>query len=298
MRSRCVFPFVLLLVVTVGVFGSYPGRCAPLPVTSVVNVTERPSFLEQVVTELHGVPIANASAKDLIKAVKKVIAKNRKEAAAVLADVLPVERPDMQEIAGQLVAAAIDGLGKDATAVEVEDLVREAIDLQPKALLSIVQSSVEAVSSCEMVSSIVDTASENRPASDGKNVVALEGKDVVPLDGKNIVAVDGKTTVPLSPASVAVSDSKDVAPPDGKQVAAPANAEVAPENNDIVSQIAQAAFNARPDCDPKGLASRPGPLGDHSKSSSMPGLGTDPTGPSTHGKGPRGNPGAGTVPSP
>jgi len=268
----------------------------------VVNVTERPSFLEQVVTELHGVPIANASAKDLIKAVKKVIARNRKEAAAVLADVLSVERPDMQEIAGQLVAAAIDGLGKDATAVEVEDLVREAIDLQPKALLSIVQNSVEAVSSCEMVSSVVDTASENRQASDGKNVVALDSKEVVPLDGKNSVAVDGKTTVASSPALVAVSDSKDVVIPDGKQVVAPGNAEVAPANNDIVSQIAQTAFNARPDCDPKGLgASRPGLPGDRSKNSSMPGLGTDPLpggGPTKTGKGPRSNPGTGTKPSP
>ena len=186
------------------------------------------SLLDQIVLELHGVSISQAKVEDLVRAVRKVVARNPKEAVTILADVLAVERSDREKIAGPLVAAAIEGVGPEITEQTLASIVRVGIELERPATVSIVRCASRAVPSCDMVSVIVDVASQ-KPVivSDGKQIVAPEGKEIVPTEGKDVVALEGKAIVPQ----------------EGKSVVA---VERPPEDQTLL--IAKTAFEARPDC--------------------------------------------------
>ena len=195
------------------------------------------SYLDQIVAELHGVAISKAPAPDLAAAVRKVVARNPKQAAAIEAEVLAVERPDMDRIAGLIVGAVIQGLGPDMSEAALTSILKVAIELRRSALLTIVSCGARAVSSCEMVALVVKTAAERPAATEGKDIVPLEHKDVVPLEGKDVVPLEGKDVVPF--------DGKEIVPLQGQ------HKEGSP--SDDTSEIARTAFEARPDCFTKTL---------------------------------------------
>jgi len=129
------------------------------------------SFAEIVESRLGGKFIANARAGDLLRAVRDSVAADRGNAAAILTDVLAVTRGDERELAGQLAAAAITGLGRAPSPVTLAELVRVAVYLEPAAAPSVVREAVR-VSSRENATLIVnaaalgsaDTSIENRRA--------------------------------------------------------------------------------------------------------------------------------------
>ena len=180
------------------------------------------SLTSQIVEELHGVSISDAKPVDLAAAVRKVVARSPKQAAAIVAEVLAVERPDMAQVAGLIVSAAIEGLGHDAPASAISAIVRTAVELQRPSILNIVRSGARSVGSCEMVSLVVQSACQP------------SGEKVMATDGKNVVPVENKEIVPLQ------RDDKFVKPLDGKSVVEPVST--------ADDEIAKVALEARPDC--------------------------------------------------
>ena len=236
-RTKRAEPRVIfIMALFVGLFGSVSGFSATGNTKPAAQVTAA-SLKDQIVAELHGVSIAEASAADLVAAVRKVVARNPKEASAVVAEVLAVERPDWMNLAGLIVAAAIEGLGPDISDAALVSIVRVGLELQRPAILTIVHCSARAVSSCDMVSLIVDTASHIRDGAptDGKESKEIVHKEIVQTEAKQVVPADNKETTPLQ------RDPKEVQAPTGKEV-------VAPAVDPLAEQIAQTALEARPDC--------------------------------------------------
>ena len=189
-----------------------PATPTPLPTGDAAPVTAA-SLLAQVESRLHGVSIAQAAPGDLIKAVEKVVANNPKEAVAILAAALAVPRADWWELAGQIVGAAIKGLGPSASGPMIVNLVKIAVELQPAARLSIVHYAVLACD-CGVIPQIVWAATRTQ-GIDSKNVIVSDRKNVVVMDNKNVV----------TPGSV-----------------------VASTRRDYFQEVAQTAVDARHDC--------------------------------------------------
>lgn len=199
------------------------------PVTRAVSSAAPllPSYEKQITELLKGASIVTAPLRDLLDAVRKLVAANKKDAAAIVAEVLAAPRPNMWEISGEIVAAALEGLGPRATPAEVASVVGTAVQLQPQAVLPIV-SSAAGVVPCDMIPTVVAAAS---PARSGKEIVELEdSKSVKPLADE--MATDGKM----------IADGKTIA--DSKGVA----------TVDLGQEIARAAAEARPDCNVDVLA--------------------------------------------
>ncbi|MEI6350324.1 MAG: hypothetical protein WCP06_04380 [Verrucomicrobiota bacterium] len=172
---------------------SLKGLAAPTPpaASDSAPVTVA-SLLGQVQARLKGVPITQAPADDLVKAVEKVVGANPKEAVAILAAVLAVQRPDMWELTGKIVAAAIRGLGPTATSPMIVNLVQIAIELQPAARLATVHyAALE--TECAVLPYIVQAAGR-RIAVDRKNVVVRDRKNVVDFSDKNVVETETDLT--------------------------------------------------------------------------------------------------------
>ena len=229
--SRSSFFRLIVLPVTCLLFFA-PGGTSVAKEERVAVV----SLTTEIVKELHGISISDAKPADLANAVRKLVERYPKQAAAIVAEVLAVVRPDMTEVSGLVVSAAIQGLGPDAPSSAVASIVRAAVQLQRSSTLTIVRFGARAVGNCDMVSMVVQSACEPVQAvvADGKNVVPLDGKDVIPVENKNVVPLDGKEIVPLQ------RDDKTVKPLDGKTVVVPAT------TGD--EEIARAALEVRPDC--------------------------------------------------
>ena len=250
MRTDAARFAAAIFVAAVALVGTASVRAADAaPKPSPVAVM---SLKDQILAELHGVPIAQARASDLRAAVRKVVARNPKEAAAIIAEILAVERPDWMELAGPVTAAALEALGPELSDATLISVVRVAVELQRPALLPIVHCTARAVPPCERVSLIVDTASHARDgaAADGKAVVHPAGKGIVPtLGDKDVALPDPKDEKDVKE----VKDAKDLRPAEGKAV-------VTPVEDPVLSAIIQTAFEARPDCFPEPPPRSPRPV--------------------------------------
>src|SRR5687768_4078005 len=176
-------------------------------------------------SELNGQTVAKASPETLISVVKKAVARHPKLASKILAEVLAVPRTDTAQIVDDLVAAAIEALGPEASNEAIAQLVATGVTYEPSSVTSIVSAAVKAspdgaapaiVAAAvganpgmtkETVQAVVQAAMDAKP---GLDRVALEaavnkalaaglpvrkenadGKNVI--GGKNVVALDGKS---------------------------------------------------------------------------------------------------------
>lgn len=161
------FVAILAAVAMVGCGGVLSGNAAV--VTSAAS---------QIESQLKGTSIAKASPDQLVAAVKAAVAKNPGLAEAILTEVLSAKRSDMNEIAGRLLGACLEGLGANPAEARVVALVSLAIKIQPDSLLEFVSAAVKVIPD-SMAPIIVQTAVEaTKGASEAtvKQVVAAAMK--------------------------------------------------------------------------------------------------------------------------